>query len=233
MLYRLCMSVELSRTKRDRIADELHQLILSGELPRGTRLRQDELAQRFDTSITPVREALRLLESEGLVISESHRGVRIASIDQEELKATYVMRRLVEPYAVARATTRVTRRDLDQAEAINERMAVAGDGGDHQGVREANRAFHFLFYDRCGMRALAERINALWLVFPWDITLVRVDERVQAAVAEHAAVLAAVREGDVQRAASATAVHLLSSYRAVTASLSGTPADDPFPADAD
>jgi DNA-binding GntR family transcriptional regulator len=227
------MSVELARTKRDRIVDELHNMILSGELPRGARLRQDELAQRFETSITPVREALRLLESEGLVSSEAHRGVRIASIDQEDLKATYVMRRLVEPYAIARATTRVSRRDLDHAEAINGQMAAAGEVGDHWGVREGNRAFHFLFYDRCGMPALSERIKTLWLVFPWDIALLHFGERARAAVAEHAAIVAAVRGGDVEAAADATAVHLLHSYRAVTASLTGAPADDPFPADAE
>jgi DNA-binding GntR family transcriptional regulator len=227
------MDVDVARTKRDRIVDELHQLILSGQLPRGSRLRQDELAERFETSITPVREALRLLESEGLVIGQAHRGVRIASIADEDLKATYVMRRLVEPYAVRRATIRVSRRDLQRAEALNEQMGIAGDDGDHWGVREANRAFHFMFYDRCGIAALPERIKTLWLVFPWDIALVQVGERARGAVAEHEAMLVAVRDGDGDAAAEATATHLLNSYRVVTATLTGLPAQDPFPVDAD
>jgi len=217
-----------SLRKHDRIVEELHKLILSGELPRGTRLQQDQLAARFDTSITPVREALRLLESQGLVISEAHRGVRIAAIDEEDLKATYVMRRLLEPYAVRRATLRVSRKDLLEAERLNERMVAAATVGDRWGVREANRAYHFVFYERCGLPSLAERIEGLWLVFPWDISLLNVDARTDASAQEHRAIIEAVRDGDDITAADVTAAHLLRSYLAVMERLTGQPAIDPF-----
>lgn len=66
---------------RDRIVGDLRRRIMSGEFPRGSRMPQDELARHFDASITPVREALRLLEAEGLLVSEPHRGVRVAGVD--------------------------------------------------------------------------------------------------------------------------------------------------------
>src|SRR5579862_9894898 len=87
-----------AKTKKDRLVQELRHLILYGDLERGTRIRQDELAARFDTSITPVREALRQLEAEGLLESEPHRGVRVTVPDIAEIKGTYVARRLLEPY---------------------------------------------------------------------------------------------------------------------------------------
>ena len=102
-------------TKRDQIVDELRRRILSGDLARGERMPQDELARQFGASITPVREALRLLEAEGLVLSEPHRGVRVCGVDVDEVTATYIVRRLTESYAMRRATLRVSRRDLAQA----------------------------------------------------------------------------------------------------------------------
>jgi DNA-binding GntR family transcriptional regulator len=221
-----------TRTKRDRIVEELHNLILSGELPRGSRLQQDQLARRFDTSITPVREALRLLESQGLVTGEAHRGVRIAAVDEEDLKATYLMRRLIEPYAVGRAALRVSRKDLHDATALNERMAEAGEQADHWGVREANRAFHFLFYERCGVPTLPERIRGLWLVFPWDVAM-DLRERTRHSFEEHETIITAASDGDIEAASSATAAHLLAGYITVVERLTGGPVSDPFPPESD
>lgn len=85
-------------------------MIAEGELARGSRIRQDVIAARFKTSITPVREALRLLEAEGMLVSEPHRGVRVADADYERVKTVYLLRRLVEPYAMRRAARRLSPR---------------------------------------------------------------------------------------------------------------------------
>ena len=148
------------RTKKDLIADELKQLIGTGELARGARIQQDEIAARFATSITPVREALRQLEAEGLLVSEPHRGVRVAETSLDEVKGVYVARRLLEPYAAQRATLRVSRRDLDRADALTEEMATASAAGDHAAVSAANAEFHRLFNERCGIPALTRTITA-------------------------------------------------------------------------
>src|SRR5699024_12669834 len=87
----------------------LRRKILSRDLDRGERLRQDEVAEWFNASITPVREALRILEAEGLVTSEAHRGVRVAGVHVDRLKSLYVTRRRTATFAIARATTRIPR----------------------------------------------------------------------------------------------------------------------------
>src|SRR6195952_4726823 len=125
--------------KRDRIVEDLRRKILSGELPRGARMPQDDLARQFDASITPVREALRLLEAEGLLVSEPHRGVRVAGIDLDKVKATYVVRRLVESYAMQRVTTRLSPLDLTRLRALMGRMQKESDTGDLAAFRHDNR----------------------------------------------------------------------------------------------
>ena len=213
--------------KRDRIVDELRRRILAGTLPRGARLPQDELARDFGASSTPVREALRLLEAEGLVVAEPHRGVRVAGVDLAQVTATYVVRRLIESYAMRRATLRLSRRDLARARDLLERAPV-----DPAAARDRNRAFHFLLYDRCGMPELVERIAAMWQAFPWDLMLDS-DDRAAASHREHLDLLAALETGDPDAAAAATERHLSNGFAAIRRQLTGGEGPDPFGLDVD
>ena len=218
-------------TKRDSIVDQLRRLILSGELARGARLPQDELAARFRSSITPVREALRALEAEGLVVSEPHRGTRVAAVDFERVKATYLVRRLVESYAMRRAATRISPRDLRLVRTILAEIDAATAYGDGARAREANRRFHFFFYERCGVPALSTQIAELWAAFPWDLALSSPQRSAQSA-AEHRQVRAAVGAGDPDAAAEASERHIAHGFLAIAHQL-GQPEDDPFDPDVD
>lgn len=216
-------------TKRDLIVEELRRLILSGELPRGERLRQDDLAARFSASITPVREALRALEAEGLAVSEPHRGVRVAGIDLDRVTATYVVRRLTEAYAVARATTRLSLRDLRGVEELVEAVAAASDPVER---RALNRELHFTLYRRCGLPGMVAEIESLWSAFPWDVSLGS-DERARASDAEHRVLLAALRAGDPDAARAAAEDHIRHGFADLQARLTGSAGTDPFELDAD
>lgn len=211
-------------SKRAWIVDELRRRILAGELPRGAALRQDDLARQFGASITPVREALSQLEAEGLVVSERNRGVRVAGVDIEQLIATYAVRRLIETYAMRRVTLRVSRRDIARAREILDAHRADADAAT---IREQNRAFHFLLYDRCGMPALIERIAATWQAFPWDLTL-HADDRLEASHREHLDILAQLETGDPDRVAAATERHLQNGFASVLKQLTGREAPDVF-----
>lgn len=228
--------------KRDQIVDELRRRILAGTLPRGARLPQDELARDFGASITPVREALRLLEAEGLVVAEPHRGVRVAGVELAQVAATYVVRRLIETYAMRRATARLSRRDLDRAREILDRApdhpapvdAGPFDSGpfdsgpfDPGEARDRNREFHFLLYGRCGMPELVERIATMWQAFPWDLMLDS-DARAAASHREHLDLLAALETGDPDAVAAATERHLSNGFAAIRRQLTGEEGPDPF-----
>lgn len=216
-----------SLTKRDQIIADLRDLILSGELARGTRLPQDELARRLDSSITPVREALRALESENLVISEPHRGVRVAGIDFERVKATYIVRRLTESYAIRRAAIRLSPHDLRRTEQLLGELNKAARRADGDAVRELNKSFHFFFYERCGIPALVEEIETLWRAFPWDL-LLAAPGPFEASEVEHQAILDAVKAGDADRAAASLEAHLARSFTDLTLRFMGEGAGEPF-----
>lgn len=213
-----------SQTKRDLIVETLRTQILSGERPRGSRLLQDRLADEFGASITPVREALRQLESEGLLTGESKRGVRVASVDLDGVAAIYVVRRLVESYAMRRAMYNLSRRDLAQADKL---ALEASEATDPQVARDLNRAFHFLFYQRCGMPALTERIDSMWHAFPWDLTL-NSAERAAASHLEHQQILKALRDEDEDAVARATELHIAHGFESIALRLGAKAIRDPF-----
>jgi DNA-binding GntR family transcriptional regulator len=219
-------------TKRDRIVASLRQMIRDGELPRGSRIQQDVLAEMFNTSITPVREALVLLEAEGLLVGEPNRGVSVADADFNAIKAVYIQRMLLEPYAMRRATRRISNRDLDRAEDLLERMKGTHRSTEVISVPELNRQFHFLFYDTCGSEALSSQIEQLWQRWPWDLLSV-ISERPGASQREHSEMVEAVRSGDVARVAHATEEHLRASFISLGKHLTGKTPDDVFDLDID
>lgn len=219
-------------TKRDRIVAALRQMIRDGELPRGSRIQQDVLAEMFSTSITPVREALVLLEAEGLLVGEPNRGVSVADADFEAVKTVYVQRMLYEPYAMQRATRRISKRDLDKAEALLDRMHSHDSEHEVVSVPELNRQFHFLFYDACGNAAISQQIEQLWQRWPWDLLKV-IKERPTASHQEHLDMVQAIREGNVEAVASATQNHLRQSFLSLGAHLTGNSQEDIFELDVD
>lgn len=219
-------------TKRDVIVDELRRLILSGELERGSRLPQDDLARRFSSSITPVREALRALEAEGLVESAPHRGTRVAGVNFDRVKATYIVRRLTESYAMRRVATRFTLRDLKKVEELLVEVDEAVAAGDAQRARDANREFHFYFYDRCGIPVLSEQIELLWSAFPWDLVL-STPERSAASSQEHRAIVDAVRAGDADAVAVAVEQHIAHGFQAISRRINLYEVPDPYDLDVD
>jgi DNA-binding GntR family transcriptional regulator len=222
------MNDRKNQTKKDQIVTALRDLIATGEIPRGARMQQDELALHFSVSTTPVREALRQLEAEGLVVSEPHRGVRVASVDLGELEGIYILRRLVEPYAMCRASVLMSRLDLQHAEALLVEMEAASKRHEHDKVRTANHDFHFLIYERTGVPSLVKLIRQLWASYPWDILQV-VRSRPPRSLSEHAEILAALSSGDLPRIREAAEAHIHTAYVAVVEHLTHELLkDDPY-----
>lgn len=219
-------------TKRDSIVRDLRRKILGHELEHGERLRQDEVAEWFHASITPVREALRILEAEGLVTSEAHRGVRVAGVDIDRLKSMYVTRKLTETFAIARATTRISRHELRQAERLLEDLDEASAEGDASSRNTRNEEFHFFFYDRCGLPALRDDIATRWRAFPWELTLDSSD-RLGEVHSEHQAIVDAVRRIDPDEASARLGEHITNGFLRLAESSTGHAVTDPFDFDSD
>jgi DNA-binding GntR family transcriptional regulator len=214
-----------SRTQAGLIVDELREAIAGGGIAAGTRLSQDELAAQFSTSTTPVREALRQLVAEGLVEAESHRGYRVSTPNFDRITAVYVLRRLVEPFAVRRAASRLSRQDFARARRINDELLAAQQADDQQLARQLNREFHFVFYNACGLAAAVTEIERFWSMFPWsELHIVRRPDSYR----EHQQILEAVIADDQPAIQRLLELHMRNGYFALSKHLGHPVDEDPF-----
>ena len=218
--------LKAGETKAVLIADALRETIATGGLDDGTRLYQDQLAEQFKTSITPVREALKLLEAEGLLVSEPHRGVRVAFPDLDQIASIYVMRRLVEPYAARRSARRLSRLDLDRARRINEEFGASGEE-NAQDARRLNQEFHFTFYRACGLPTLLAEIERLWTGFPWAALQVH-RGKASSSYEEHLEMIEAVAGVDEAAIQTIFETHIFHGFEALVTHIGVTLVADPF-----
>ncbi|MGW0950148.1 GntR family transcriptional regulator [Streptomyces sp. NPDC002623] len=131
------------------IHDHLRRLILDGLLPPGTELKQAELARVFDVSRTPLREAFRMLQEEGLIDADiNHRG-RVTGLDVADLDCLYAARISLEAMGVRITAGRLTRQEVQEASAHLHDMDRAEETGDAMAWHEAHRAFHRMLVCRC------------------------------------------------------------------------------------
>ena len=127
----------------DRVTANIRELILDGELEPGVRIGQESLAERFGTSRIPVRDALRQLESEGLVILVPNSSARVAKLDVDELLEIYKIRERIEPLALAEAIPNMTGEDVSALErAIDEIEGTV----DSDIFLKLDREFHLSSY---------------------------------------------------------------------------------------
>jgi DNA-binding GntR family transcriptional regulator len=190
----------------DHVLDELRTAILAGRLAAGDTLRQEDLAERLGVSRMPVREAIKRLHSEGLVEILPSRRVRVAALSRAEIEDIYDMRAVLEPLAVRLAVPRLTRAQLrDAAHALE--AADDEQDADTFGVR--NAAFHLALMTPCERtRLLNEIASLLDLSDRYQRAALRDEEHNARVRSEHAALLAAAREGDAERAAALTEAHV-------------------------
>ncbi len=142
-----------------RIADELRRAVLDGHVLPGTRVRQEVLATQFGASRIPVREALRQLESEGLVVLVPNSGAWIAKINPEECVEVYKIRELLEPLAMSESIARLSEADTSMLEQMVCEMEAMTSVEDY--IRQ-DRQFHLRCYSKAQMPKLLTMIDQFW-----------------------------------------------------------------------
>ncbi|MCJ2180207.1 GntR family transcriptional regulator [Novosphingobium album (ex Hu et al. 2023)] len=195
------------RTKEEQVADFLREGIISGRYPRGTRLKQQEIATLLNTSITPVREALKLLAAEGYVLGDSYRGATVAPFDIEASSEVLSLRILLETQLVKGAAERVTGEDITELRILASEFASAFEAGDNEAARAANYRFHHRMFEVAAMPQTLHFVQILWARYPFDL-INRLKGRVSRAAEEHDEMLAALIAGDSAAAMLATRQHI-------------------------
>ena len=131
---------------RDVAFRKLRQAILRGELQPGQRLMEIALAEQLGVSRTPVREAIRMLEQDGLAVMIPRRGAVVSKISGKNLRDVLEVRRALEELAVDLACTRMVEEDFQKLKEANERFSSTLSGNDITKMAEADEAFHDLIY---------------------------------------------------------------------------------------
>jgi len=148
---------ETSRTHRierrsvpENIRDSLQERILSGEFREGDALIQDVIAEEYNVSRIPVREALRQLEASGLVVIQIHKGAVVASIPTEQVEEIFELRALLEGDLIERAIPRMTDQDIAEAGEVLTELEASFARGDMASWGRLNSAFHRRLYAPAG-----------------------------------------------------------------------------------
>jgi DNA-binding GntR family transcriptional regulator len=128
------------------VAEQLRVLILDGTLEPGARLRLTAVAQRLGISIMPVRDALKILETEGLVVQEPRRGARVAPLTLEDAEELYAVRAGLESLAARVGVEKLTDGDVIDIRDLYGAMQHAADHGDLEAFVAADQAFHERIY---------------------------------------------------------------------------------------
>lgn len=191
-----------------RIASVLASRILSGELAPGARIIQDELAEEFNASRIPVREAIRILDARGLVTLRANSGAWVSRMTLHDLGLSYEIRERVEPLLLADSMASIEQIDLDEMESLQQQIE---SNDDVEEFLRLDRAFHWASYRRHGAPHLADIITRLW-----DTTQHYRRAYVHLAqsqgswiiTAEHRLLLESIRTGDAATAGTVLGMHI-------------------------
>jgi DNA-binding GntR family transcriptional regulator len=203
----------------DELAQRIQTRVLNGEIPMGTRLRQETLAAEFGVSRTPVREALRKLQASGLVEVQPRRGALVRGPNAREIREAYEVRAELEGLAAELAATRVRDaelRRLRDAQALfrhsgasilawrrTRKPGASPPEGAHAEWIEGNDTFHLVIQEAAGNARLREMLTELHRSVPRDLTWIVLGENaklLEENVAQHQAVLDAIERHDPEEA---------------------------------
>ncbi len=191
------------------VAALIRELIITGELTAGQPLRQRDLAQRFGVSQTPVREAMRRLESEGLVIGDTHRGFTVVEPDDGPVEENFQIRAALESLGASLAARKIDAAGLARLEELNGQMRAMGEDDPRYAV--LNREFHFTVYEYARSPLLLSLMRLLWASLHGGP---RVQRTHAESARQHGAILDALRAGDADAASALTYQHIMGAERA-------------------
>lgn len=194
---------------RDVVFNTLRQAILKGELEPGERLMEIQLSERLGVSRTPIREAIRKLELEGLVLMIPRKGAEVAKISETSLREVLEVRRSLEELAAELACQRIGERELLDLEEAEEAFAEAIINGEPMEIAESDEHYHDLIYQATGNSRLVQILNNLReQMYRYRLEYIKDEDKRQILVVEHEHILQALKNHDIQDAKSAVRGHI-------------------------
>ncbi len=194
---------------RDVVFNTLRQAILTGELKPGERLMEIHLADRLGVSRTPIREAIRKLELEGLVVMIPRKGAQVARITEKNLKDVLEVRRALDMLAVRLACSRMDDEYKKQLREACDEFAQVVKSNNTKDITEADVRFHDIINKATGNDRLIQLVNNLAeQMYRYRLEYIKDAAYHNRLVAEHEEIYSAIMDGDEERAAKAVVLHI-------------------------
>ena len=194
---------------RDVVFNTLRQEILTGKLKPGERLMEIHLANKLGVSRTPIREAIRKLELEGLVIMIPRRGAEVAQISWKSLKDVLEVRRALDVLAIELACERMTQEELESLYHACESFAEATKTKDTRKIAEADVAFHDMIVASTGNKRLIQLVNNLSeQMYRYRFEYIKDSNQHQMLVQEHKEMYQHIKNADKTEAANVVRKHI-------------------------
>ena len=188
------------------VLNKLMDWIMDGKLKMGEKLNTEELARQLGVSRMPIIEALKSLEKMGLAESIPYVGVKLVSLEQEDVLQIYLMRQLLEPLAAGEACKKITEEQIHELEEIHKEYIpiVEADEIDAKKLYLQNRKFHFAIYSISEMDRVCAMIESLWdtlsffkLIYGRDV--IKNTNGAKNMIAEHQGYIDALKDRDAER----------------------------------
>ncbi len=199
------------RIRRETLGGQVYDLlrdrILRGEIPGGTRLAQSPISEEMGISRIPVRDALKRLENDGLVVSDEIGRYSVVPFTSQDAEEIYAIRRRLESLAIERAVKAMTADQMAAIESLFAELSRAAEQQELSRFTELNVRFHMAIYEASGMRRLVRMIRGLWLGVP-PLTPMVLEGRTERSQSEHEEIIDRLRARDAAGAARALDRHI-------------------------
>ncbi len=194
---------------RDVVFKTLRQAILKGELSPGERLMEIQLAKKLGVSRTPIREAIRKLELEGLVLMIPRRGAEVAGITEKNLRDVLEVRRALEDLAIDLACQRMKEEQIDELEKAEEEFAKAIEDNDAIMIAQYDERYHDIIYQSTGNDKLISMLgNLREQMYRYRLEYIKEADKRPVLVIEHSNILKALKARKVNEAKQAMREHI-------------------------
>ena len=198
------------------IADLLRQSIISGDIPPNTRLTELDVSKQLSVSRGSLREALRILESEGLVVDIPRRGFYVVSLSTKDIEEVYSLRLMLELEAIKRVLKNITPEDLESLQQILSDMTDAARQGDRFKVVRLDVEFHRCLWKIADHKLLLQTLEGFILKISMYLSVqTHLYHDLNAGIADHQLLLSAIRNKDEARALSILTRHFQDAFQDV------------------
>lgn len=201
--------MEKPLTLRERIVEFIKDSVISGRLKPGERVPEQEIAESFGISRTPIREAFRQLESEGFITVTPRKGAVVSPITDRDVREFYAIKSLLEGFAARTSCQTLTPKEIKRLDSLNAQMKRHADRDDVKGFFKLDNQFHDTFLKACGNEKLCALVHHLVQQFErFRITALSLPGRMKDSVKQHDEIIDAFRKKDaglVERLVSANA----------------------------